>query len=90
MPSPSQGYSVVEGDGFLNGVRWKVGSLERWDEIRWSLDLALNRSPTDPSFATRILADLWATQISGPPDVVVLYKVSEIDRVVTYTGLIVL
>ena len=87
MPNPSQGYELVEGEGFATSVKEILGAVHRWDEIRRGLDWALNRGPTDPSFATRLTGNLWVVEISGPPKMAVFYEVNEKDKVVTYTGL---
>ena len=87
MVSPAEGYEIVEGDGFLTSVREIVGFVPRWDEIRWGLDWALNRNPTDPSFATHLAGDLWITEPTGHFDLAVLYAVDEQNRRVTYVSL---
>jgi hypothetical protein len=84
MSSLPEGFEIAEGDGFLTSVREILGSAQRWDEIRAAVDWALHLNPTDPSFATRLAANLWVTQIHGPPELGVFYEVNERDRIVTY------
>ena len=64
-----------------------LGDLRHWDDIRFGLDLALNRDPTHPDTGTRLLANLWITEFTGPPRLTVIYEVNENARVVTYVGL---
>jgi hypothetical protein len=88
MSSQPAGYELAEGDGLATSVRQIVGSIERWDEIRVGLDWALNRDPTDPSFATHLSGNLWVTQIFTSPELAVFYEVDEHSRVVTYTNVV--
>ena len=62
--------------------------MERWDEISLGLDWALNRNPTDSSFAHHLIANLWVVQTAGPPELAVFYEVDLQNRVVTYSGVV--
>ncbi len=87
MTSPPEGYAISESREFTARVRELLGDLRHWDDIRFGLDLTLNRDPTNPEVGTQLMANLWITEFTGPPKLTVMYEVNEPARVVTYVGL---
>ena len=86
MVSWQEGHEVREGDGFSTRVKEVLGDVQHWDEMSFSLSLALNRHPTHADVGTHLLANFWVIRLAGPPVVAVFYEVNEAERLVTYTG----
>ena len=83
-----EGYELIEGGDLWASIEANIGSIQRWDEMRMALDLQLHRDPRDTQFAEHLTATLWITRLSGPPQVGVLYEVSEVNRKVTYVVIV--
>lgn len=62
MPICPEGYAIREGEGFLSQVRQLTGTVQKWDEIRLSLDWALSRNPTDSSISKEIIGNTRCTE----------------------------
>ena len=82
-----EGYEIVEAEDFFHRVEEQIGDIRRWDEMRWGLDLWMNRAPTGLPVCRNIRDDLWFARLKREPLVLLLYQVDENDRIVTYLDL---
>ena len=78
------GYEIREGLDLAVSVAEVLGGFERWDEIRGGLDWVLSREPTSATFATRVVANFWMTDLSPVVELMVFYEVEVTQRIVTY------
>ena len=78
------GYEVRESPLFANSVVAVLGDLERWDEVRGGLDWVVSREPMSATFATRVVANFWMSDLSPVVELMVFYEVAVSQHVVTY------
>ncbi len=86
-PSHADGYEIVEAEDFLNRVQNEMGGVRHWDEIRWGLDIWMNRRPKELPLCRRIRDDLWFARVKSNPLTLLLYEVRDAERIVTYLDL---
>ena len=78
------GYEIQESPGLAESAIAILGGLERWDEIRGGLDWVLSREPMSATFASKVAANFWMTDLAPVVDLMVFYEVNVGQRVVTY------
>lgn len=71
-------FEVVETHEFLGLVQDILGSVERWDEIKWGLDWLLERHPTRGNYLAHY--DLWVLKLRSEPPIWVYYRLDQIQR----------
>ena len=70
----------METPEFLGLVEDVLGSVERWDEIKWGQDWLLERDPTRGNYLPHY--DLWVLRLHSEAPLWVYYRVEETRRVV--------
>ncbi len=78
---PRLPYELIETPEFLSQVEAIVGDIERWDDVKWSGNWALERDPTAGQYIPD--DDAWALLFRTDPPIVVFYRVDETLRRVT-------
>ena len=71
-------YEVVETPEFLGLAQDMLGSVERWDEIKWGGDWLLERSPNRGNYLPHY--DLWVLMLFSDPVILVYYWIDEANR----------
>ena len=71
-------FEVLETPEFLGLVQDILGSVERWDEIKWGLDWLLERNPTAGNHLPH--HDLWVLKLRSEPPMWVYYRLDLIRR----------
>lgn len=75
------GYDLEETQDFLDDIERLTGSIERWDDIKSTIDWALS---TDPRIGHQIPeTDVWALPLESRPLITTYYTFDDSRRVVT-------
>ena len=77
-------YEVVEAPDFLVKVQALMGSVERWDEMRTTLDWWLHERPKELPLCRHVQDDLWFAKIATSPLVYLIYEVNDLLKRVVY------
>ncbi len=84
------GFEIAESASFATEASAIFGSIEVWDDVRFSLDLLLRRDPNRLPQSAPVGAGRRIVRIARAPAVLLLYEVDLESRVVTYLSLRVL
>ena len=84
----SHPFQVVESDDFLARASDVFKSVERWDEVKWSIGWALEIAPNLGQYLPAY--DFWALKLQTVPPIVIYYAIDESHRTVRLLDLMVL
>ena len=74
--SPSESpFQILESQEFLGLAEDILGSVERWDEIKWSQDWRLERDPRGGNHLPHY--NLWVLRFRTEPPLWVYYTIDE-------------
>ncbi len=71
-------YTVIETPEFLGLIEDVLGSIRRWDEIKWARDWLLEKSPMCGNYLPHY--NLWVLFFRTEPTIVVYYEIMESRR----------
>ena len=71
-------YEVVESQEFLGLVADLLGSVERWDEMKWAGDWLLEKDPVRGNYLPHY--DLWVLILRTQRPILVYYRLDEENR----------
>ena len=74
-------FEVVEAQEFLGLAANMLGSVQRWDEIKWSQDWRLERDPRGGNYLPHY--DLWVLRFRTEPPLWVYYLLDDAAHRVT-------
>ena len=74
----SMPYEVVETPAFLGLVEDMLGSVERWDDMKWAEDWLLEKDPTRGNYLPHY--GLWVLILRTEPPILVYYRIDTANR----------
>lgn len=78
-PNPANSpYAVVETPEFLGLVQDILGSVERWDDLKWAGDWLLEKNPTQGNYLPH--HRLWVLPLRTLPVIWVYYRLDAANR----------
>lgn len=76
--SPDLGpWAVLESSEFLEKVRGVVGTVRRWDEIKWAGEYLLENNPKLGQPLVSESDNLWSLAFRSEPPIVVYYIIDD-------------
>ena len=71
-------YEIVETPEFLGLAQDMLGSVERWDDIKWAGDWLLEKAPERGNYLPHYR--LWVLPLRTVPSIWVYYRIDQANR----------